>query len=376
MIALSALVALVLAIAACNFPQTVLQSSASTTPSSSTAAPGPPAGTLPPAPTANSVPQATGTAMPAPTPLREDLVWYGPNMGSRDFAELFTKPEQWDTARARIDVFQFFSQNLLDAPCSICGENKLYTFADAHAFETLKQWGIPIAMETGAVKEWGCTGVDEFAVTRDAIEGVRYDGGDVALLAMDEPYIGGELVANGISCHHTMEQSADATAKYVSLVKDAYPNIVVGDVEPYPYFSAAQLEDWTRALEARGATPAFFHIDVNPGEGGYLHDEASIAADLQELQAFYKEQGIAFGVIYTANLDFGVQTDQGYYDLTMEWLRQVQRAIGRPQHVIFESWLGPAPGGRHEVPINLPEDDPSVFSHTRLVLDGLEALGP
>ena len=150
----------------------------------------------------------------------------------------------------------------------------------------------------------------------------------------------------------------------------------MGDVEPYPYFSATQLEDWTRALEACGWKPAFFHIDVNLWDGGYLHDEASIAADLQELQAFYQGQGIAFRVIHTANMDFGVQSDQGYYDLTMEWLRQVQRAIGRPQHVIFESWLGPAPSGRHEVPINLPDNDPSVFSHTRLILDGPDTLGP
>ncbi len=367
------LILLVLLVAACNFPQTVLQTASSTNSSSSTQASGP-ASTISAEPTA--VAAATNTMTPAPTPLREDLVWYAPNMGSRDFADLFTKPEQWNAARKQIDVFQFFSQNLLDAPCSICGENKLYTFADAKAFETLNQWGMPIAMETGAVKEWGCTGVDEFGVTRDAIEGVRYYGGDVTFVAMDEPYIGGELVANGNSCRHTMEQSADATAKYMSLVKASYPNIIVGDVEPYPYFSAAQLEDWTRALEARGSTPAFFHIDVNPLEGGYLHDEASIAADLQALKAFYEEHGIAFGVIYTANMDFGVQSDEGYYDLTMEWLRQVQRAIGKPQHVIFESWLGPAPGGRHEVPINLPEDDPSVYSHTRLVLDGLEVLGP
>ena len=355
------LLLLLLAAVACNFPQTVLEAPQSTTVSVPTS---PPSATAPSA------------VKPVPTPLPPDLVWYAPNMGSRDFAELFTKPEEWATARARINVFQFFSQNVLDAPCEICGDNTLRTFVDARAFETLNTWGIPIAIEAGAVKEWGCSGSDEFNVTREAIENVRRDGGEVTFLAMDEPYIGGELVANGVSCRHTMEQTADATAKYMSLVKASYPNIIVGDVEPYPYFSAAQLEDWTRALEERDSAPAFFHIDVNPLEGGRLHDEAGIAADLQRLKAFYEEQGIAFGVIYTANMNFGMQSDEGYYDLTMDWLRQVQRAIGRPQHVIFESWLGPAPGGRHEVPINLPDNDLSIYSHTRLILDGLEALGP
>jgi len=146
-IALGGLVLLVLAVAACNFPQTVLQTASSVT-------------LGPPTPT--SIPEATRTVTPVPTPLPEDLVWYAPNMGSRDYAELFTNPEQWDAARARIDVFQFFSQNVLDAPCAICGDNTLHTFVQAKAFETLRSWGMPVAIEVSAVKEWGCTGVDEF----------------------------------------------------------------------------------------------------------------------------------------------------------------------------------------------------------------------
>jgi hypothetical protein len=47
-----------------------------------------------------------------------------------------------------------------------------------------------------------------------------------------------------------------------------------------------------------------------------------------------------------------------------------------PDHEIFQSWVGPyyitGPGPR-EIPINLPESDPEVFSHTRLIN---ETLGP
>jgi hypothetical protein len=59
----------------------------------------------------------------------------------------------------------------------------------------------------------------------------------------------------------------------------------------------------------------------------------------------------------------------------MEWIRTVNNAIGQPQHVIFQSWLGPAANGVHEVPINLPENDPSVYSHTRLIIEGLDVFG-
>jgi hypothetical protein len=59
----------------------------------------------------------------------------------------------------------------------------------------------------------------------------------------------------------------------------------------------------------------------------------------------------------------------------MAWVRTVNEAIGKPQQVIFQSWQGPAKDGFNEVPINLPEGDPSVYSHTRLLLDGLAVFG-
>jgi hypothetical protein len=94
---------------------------------------------------------------------------------------------------------------------------------------------------------------------------------------------------------------------------------------------------------------------------------------LQELRRFCEEHGIAFGVIFTSNWT-QAGADRTYYESTMEWIGTVNEAIGRPQQVIFQSWQGPAPSGYHEVPINLPEDDPAVYSHTRLILEGLGVL--
>ncbi len=60
----------------------------------------------------------------------------------------------------------------------------------------------------------------------------------------------------------------------------------------------------------------------------------------------------------------------------MEWTHTVNAAIGKPDHVIFQSWLGPDGDHPHEIPINLPEDDLSIYSHTRLILDGLAEFAP
>jgi len=332
-------------------------------------------------PVATNPPKPTDTATdapaprPTPTPLPTDLVWFGPNMGSLDYAELFTKPEQWSVARSRINVFKFYTQNVLPYPCTICGNNTLGTFVQAKAFQTLTDWGIPIDVDVGALKEWGCTGTEEFRVAEETIRNIRANGGDVTFFDMDEPYMGGELTANGRSCGYTMQESAEVTAKFMRLVKGAYPNIIVGNTEPYPYFSVSELERWIEALEARGTTPAFFHLDVNMLEGGARHDTGHVSSDLQTLSQFFQAHQIPFGVIFTANTNWSAASNRAYFDATMQWIRLVNDAIGKPQHVIFNSWLGPAPGGAHEFPINLPENDPSAYSHTRLILEGLDVFG-
>ncbi len=303
-------------------------------------------------------------------------------MGSRDYAELFARPEQWSVARSGIDVFKFHTQNVLEYPCAICGENTLSTFVDVQAFQKLAEWGMPIGVDVGAVKEWGCTGTEEFRVVKEIIHNIAANGGRVALLVMDEPYMGGELVANGKTCGFTMEQSADITAKFIGLVEAAYPNIIVGDTEPYPYFSVSELELWIGALEARGAAPAFFHLDVNMMEGGRRLDKRRVVSDLQTLSRFFQEHQIPWGVIFTANSKWDASSDLAYFDSTMEWIGLVNEAIGKPQHVVFNSWLGPTTDGVsnrlgvHELPVNLPEDDPSVYSHTRLIIEGLGLFGP
>ena len=331
-----------------------------------------------PGPTDTSIPVPTpkpgNTSTPAPTPMPSDLIWFGPNMGSRDYPELFTKPEQWSAVRSRIDVFKFHTQNVLAYPCAICGDNTLNTFGDVQGFQRLTEWGIAIGVDVGAVKEWGCTGSEEFRVAKETIQNIRANGGKVTFLVMDEPFLGGEWAPSGSkACGHTMEQSADVTAKFVKQVTVAYPNIIVGDTEPYPYFLVAELEQWIEALEERGATPAFFHLDVDMVR--VRTEKQDVVSDLQALSQFFEEHRIPFGVIFTSNTNWNAHSNRAYFDSTMEWIHIVNDSIGRPQHVIFNSWLGPAPTGAHELPINLPEDDPSEYSHTRLIIEGLDVFG-
>lgn len=372
---LSTISVLTLALSACGAPQTAFptpQPTFTPRPSDTSIPVATPVPTT--TPTAKPIPAATTTPTTEPTPPPTELVWFAPNFGSRDFLDLFTRPEAWPAARSKIDVFKFYTQSILDEHCLICGPNTFSALVGADAFQQLSDWGIGISVEVGAVKEWGCTGTDEFRAASQAVQDIQANGGTVSFLAMDEPYIGGELAADGNSCGFTMEQSAEVTSRFIQMVGAAYPNILVGDIEPYPHFSAAELEAWVGALEARGVSLAYFHLDVDWASA--RQQRLNVASDLQRLEQFFQDRQVPFGVILTSNLNWTPISDRAYYDGTMEWTHTVNAAIGKPDHVIFQSWLGPDGEHPHEIPINLPEDDLSIYSHTRLTLDGMAEFGP
>jgi hypothetical protein len=297
------------------------------------------------------------------------LVWYAPTMGSIDYPELFAAPGRWSSARERVDVFKFYGGNVVGDEYDIGGDNVLQAFVDVKAFRKLRRWKIAIALEIGAIKPFECSPRPWADFADLAISNVRDNGGRVRYVAMDEPLLGGQDQLGGLSCEFTRKRGAKAVARFTDLVTAAHPKVLVGDIEPYPHYPFAELRKWLAALARAGATPAFFHLDVDMER--VRVEGQDVGADLANLRAFCERRGIPFGVIMTSNWTRS-GTDRGYFESTMEWIETVNDGIGRPLHVIFQSWQGPAASGRHEVPINLPEDDPDVYSHTRLILEGLD----
>jgi hypothetical protein len=316
------------------------------------------------------------TAEPTVEPVPElpsDLVWFAPNMGSTDHVELFTDPDAWTAEGELIDVFQFHSAVLFDQPCPICSDNSIETLGAADSFRQLTEWGIATAVEVGAIYEDGCDGAANFA--RDAgvvIANVASHGGSVRLLTMDEPLIHGGPKDHPLACNYTPAEAALETAAFVRAAAESHPEILVGLVEPYPHFSVAELQDWIIELDGQGVTLPFFHLDVDTER--VRVEGQRVGADLRALREFCQARDIAFGVIFTSNWT-QADSNRAYYRSTLDWLGTVKRAIGRPQHVIFESWQGPAASGHHEVPVNLARNDPQGYSHLALLREGLDLLG-
>jgi len=290
-------------------------------------------------------------------------VWLAPNLGSPDLLEMFSQPQAWRTVRRSTDVFKFYEQQILaDSPsdCPDCAGNTFPQLARADAFARLSAWGLRIGIEVGAIKPWGCTASATLPLAMEAVRRVEAGRAVVSELAMDEPLLGAE------GCQLSLEEAAVHTAAFARDARRGRPHLRVGDIEPYPYFSAPLLLSWVSALRRSGYTPAFFHLDVDRAQAGRIG--ADVANDLALLRSSLEGQGIPFGVIFWSE---NGESDEDYFVDVMGWVETVRIAIGEPSHSIFQSWAV-SPEGRLDVPANLPST--SDYSHVRLAGEGLTAL--
>lgn len=238
-----------------------------------------------------------------------------------------------------------------------------------------------------------------FSLTLDGsinvIQNVQSNGGTVRYLAMDEPirqwcpqyyYIYTGQTDPRPCLADSLGALADHAAAYILQMQSWFPSIAIGHIELYPEVGVDQFKEWIIALEARGVTLPFLHLDVNgPRVDQYisLGMNIDLAADLAELKSFLEARGIAFGIIFfdtywnSQAWEVDVYDDQFYFDRTMDWVNFVNNANIEPDHSIFQSWVFPVYTtgfGPNEIPINLPEDDPTVYSHTRLINEALGIL--
>jgi len=294
---------------------------------------------------------------------RPRQVWFAPDLGSVDLLDLFAHPEAWRQARASTDVFEFYVQQLVAerrSQCPECGPNVLLNLLGVYAFHRLHYWRMGIAVEAGALKEFDCEGATTAEAARLAIGNVRGGGATVRYLSMDNPMVAID------TCGLDLGEAAARTARFAKRMRTAYPELAVGESEPYPAFGVDTIERWIGALRANGYVPAFLHLDVDRRHAAAIR--ADLATDLRAMRSACESQGIPFGVILWGETS---ESDQAYYDSVRAWASTVDAAVGQPSHTIFQSWAMTADGA-FTVPRNLPETE--AYTHTRLINDGLRLL--
>ncbi len=295
---------------------------------------------------------ARATAQAATRPA---VAMYPPTQDNgRCFRELFEQPDQWKDTRSLISSLGYADHVL----------NKQFTDAQLAAWlPMLQQWGIKLELEVGAVKPWGPTGEKTFTVQRKTWDRVQRLGGRIDAIAMDEP-----LCCARKEIKQPDEYAVAETAAFISLVRKQYPDMRIGDIEPYPFIPLADQIRWLDALEKRLAEMQirgldFYRLDVNWAE--FTVFDRGNWQEVKKLQQHCRARKVPFSLIYWAS-DYpslkkrGLADDATWYISVMRQGQDYAMVDGAPDQYVIESWIG-APARC------LP--DSAEFSFTRSVCD-------
>jgi hypothetical protein len=306
-----------------------------------------------------------GQTAGAVLPVNADRIWFTPVPGAVDYRRLFEHPEEWDRARSVIRVFKFYQQHTQTPAPSIVGPNSYDALVRAGAFRALSKWGIKTALEVGAVKAFWCTpdasGMQaSIRATLDSVKAVQDAGGNVAYLAMDEPWVSGRQRACG---GPALEPTADRLQTYMSAVRAAHQSIRLGLIEAYPFSSAAEVERMLVLLRERGVAPAFLHLDVD----WHALKPGQFAAEVPRIAATVRARGIPFGIIiwgYNGDADPLFASEAA--DVANLVAQTFQTWEQMPDQIVFQSWAV-SQSGLLITPSLLPEE--RLYTHTNLLWD-------
>ena len=254
------------------------------------------------------------------------------------FRDLFLHPDQWPVARSKIQTLSY-------------GDWKVaYQFSDDQLrawLPMIQQWGLRFVLETGSVKEWGPTGQECFNKDRRYWDRIISLGGKIDGLEMDE-----SLTAVRRSIKKSDDYAADETANFVALVRKNYPNMTVGEVEPYPSISMADDIKWIDMLQSRliaktGRGMDSFRLDVNWVE--FIHrKQKGNWSEVKQIEDACRSRHIPFALIYwAADLPqltrLGFADDSTWYVSMMQMGNDYALVGGSPDEYYLESWINGPP---------------------------------
>jgi len=272
--------------------------------------------------------------------------YLGPPSGHKgaQLRELFEHPDQWARTRALTGGILYADHAFSD-------------FSDAELrawFDQLTQWKLALELEVGGVKEWGVTGAGTFAGERAAWERIERLGGRIASIAMDEP-----LCCVRFAMHKPDGYAVAETAKFIATVRQAYPRMLIGDIEPYPALSVEEHQRWIDTLEQKLAAMGVRGLDfyrIDPDWASFDLASKGSWAGIRQIEQFCRTRNIPFSLIYWASE--GPQLQRRGLAGGSTWFTGIMHegetyalAGGTPDQYVIESWID-APS--HAIPENNP----------------------
>ena len=278
---------------------------------------------------------AIGSAAGEPSPRPRPSVWMGPpgRESGQAVRELFEHPEAWPETRSQIDVLFFADLNL----------NRFFSDDELRRwFDLLGEWKLKFALEVGAIKHWAPTGERCFAAERPLWERFTRLGARLHAVAMDEP-----LCCARKELDESDENAVRETASYIALVRQNYPQVLIGDIEPYPFLPLADHERWIEALERELAARHvrgldFYRLDVNWLE--FSVAQRGSWQEVKKLEQFCRRRKLPFQLIYwpadfPAAVNRGLGDDSTWYISTLQQAYDYALVGGSPDALVIQSWV-------------------------------------
>jgi len=307
---------------------------------------------------------AGGFKMPATNGGDIGRYWMSPKGNS--FIELFANLDKWPATQSKVDVIGFADHVLY----------RSYTVSERRAgFAAMRDLGIPLALEVGAIKDWGFGWLNAYhggdksklgyAIFEDQHTNFwsRFaaEGAEIKGFALDEPLVAvmGNPGLYGFS--NTTQGRRDAfdfavgqTAQFILAVQENYPGAIIGDIEAFPHFTADYIIAWIDALEAEllriGARGQdFFRLDVNWADNrvwDFKNGNAANSgwAEVRRIEEHCRSIGLPFSLIYWAPDYSGYEykdraTDRLWYDQVMAQGAHYLAAGGSPDQYVVQTWI-------------------------------------
>jgi len=279
---------------------------------------------------------------------------------ANDYMRLFQADAPWGQAARGVKVFEVYKKFVEQS-----SDEDLSKVLGA-----LSRRGMALAMQgTPLIASEACgLGVEGYGPPhdmKDAAARVKRLGGIIDYIALDEPLYYGHVFTRRplmnyetqapAPCHSPIAELARETALKIAEVRQVFPELKIGDVEPAGVFPAGgaefrrMLREWFQAYEgATGRKFAFFDIDVvwlQPDWQSQFDDAVSVV----------REAGIPLGVIFNGTPT--EPTDAAWLTSARAHIRLVESKLGRPpDRAIFQSWTD------HPRRI-LPETEPDSFTN-------------
>jgi len=117
-------------------------------------------------------------------------------------------------------------------------------------------------------------------------------------------------------CKDSMHSAATKVQNnFIKPLLEKFPNLKIGDIEPYPALRANEIITWLTTLKSVGTKLSHFHIDIDFNhirKSRIKHPDREIS----QIRQFCSKNGIKFGIIVNP-AGFGPKTTTSYYQATM-----------------------------------------------------------